>query len=65
LLGVVQVRLTAPEPVVLVTVKVLELFEVAVMTNASAAVEVMTTVLGSLASRIGAGPVLPVQVHLA
>ena len=59
-----QVRLTAAEPLVLVIVKVLALSDVAVMTYESAAEEVTTTVLGSLASRIGAGPVVPVQVHL-
>ena len=59
-----QVRLTAAEPLALVIVKVLALAEVAVMTYESAAEEVTATVLGSLASRIGAGPVVPVQVHL-
>jgi hypothetical protein len=64
LLGVLQLRPTAAEPLVLVMVKVLALSEVAVMTYESAAEEVITTVLGSLASRMGAGPVVPVQVHL-
>ena len=59
-----QVRLTVAEPLALVTVKVLALSDVAVMTYESAAEEVTTTVLGSLASRIAAGPVVPVQVHL-
>jgi hypothetical protein len=48
----------------LVIVKVLALSDVAVMTYESAADEVTTTVLGSFASRIAAGPVVPVQVHL-
>jgi hypothetical protein len=64
LLGALQVRLTAAEPLVLVIVKVLVLSDVAVMTYESVAEEVITTVLGSLASRMGAGPVVPVQVHL-
>lgn len=45
-------------------VKVLALSEVAVMAYESAAEEVTATVVGGLAWRIGAGPVVPVQVHL-
>jgi hypothetical protein len=64
-LGVSQVRVSSAEPLALVMVKVFALLDVAVMTYESSAEEVTTTVLGSFASRIGVGPVEPVQVQSA
>ena len=65
LLGVIAGPATAAEPLALVIMKLLELSDVAVMTYESAAEEVTTTVPGSFASRIGAGPVVPVPGALA
>jgi hypothetical protein len=65
LLGVSQVLASAAEPLVFVIVKVLLLSDVAVMTYESVPEEVTTTVPGSFASRIGVGPVEPVQVQSA
>ena len=60
----VHVRVMTPVPVAFVMTNVLPLLDVAVTTYESS-VPVMTTLLGSLASVIDAGPVEPVQVQFA